>query len=88
MKDLTKADDLDGQRELVKADNLQELAPAKERKYNLVMRFGAFLVGVGFLGLAAADAMYNPFPGTDTFFGGTGVVLISIGIAGKAPKIG
>jgi len=74
--------------EYSKAQEQRELVPARHRKYTFAMRVGAFAGGVGFLALAAADAMFDPFPGPETFFAGTGITLIGIGVAGRAPKNG
>lgn len=57
-----------------------------DERYTLWMRVSSFAAGVSFLGLAAADAMFDPFPGPETFFAGTGIVLIGIAVTGKPPK--
>lgn len=58
----------------------------QDKEYSRMMRVGSFVAGIGFLGLAAADAMFDPFPGPETFFAGTGVSLIVIGATGKSPN--
>ncbi|MEQ1846492.1 MAG: hypothetical protein ABL983_13080 [Nitrospira sp.] len=58
----------------------------KDKQYSRIMRTGSFVAGCGFLVLGAVDAMFDPFPGPETFFAGTGVTLITIALTGKSPK--
>ena len=58
----------------------------KDKKYSRLMRVGSFVAGFGFLALGAADAMFDPFLGPETFFAGTGISLIVIGVTGRPSK--
>jgi len=73
-------------RALVKAGEQRALVSVLERRCILAMRVFAFSAGVGFMGLAAVDAMFSLFPGSEAFFGATGFALMGLGISKKAPK--
>jgi hypothetical protein len=59
-----------------------------DKRFSPMMRVGSFSVGCVFMVLAGVDAIFDPFPGPETFFATTGIALITIGVAGQPPKNG
>jgi hypothetical protein len=57
-----------------------------EDKLSYWGRVGSLGSGFVLIGLGAADAMFDPFPGPETALFTAGVALVVIGVTGKKPK--
>jgi len=60
--------------------------PLAKNKVSLLGRTYCLAFGVGFVILGVLDAVYDPFPGPETFFTGTGIALLTLAITGEKTK--
>ncbi|MEM9733291.1 MAG: hypothetical protein AAF903_07375 [Pseudomonadota bacterium] len=65
---------------------MSEREPNNGDNLSYVGRLGALATGFGLIGLGAADAVFDPFPGPETALFTAGIALVAIGVTGKRSK--